>query len=89
MDNDLLSVDIEKIAKEGEKIYASVRHLYEPKENGKFLAIETDNGKVYLGNTSQEAVERAKEEYPHKVFYIVKIGYDAVETLAKILLGKH
>ena len=75
--------DIQKIAEQGGKIYQKIKVNYDPKENGKFLAIDIDSGEVYLANTSAEAVELAREAHPGKVFYVVKIGYDTVETMAK------
>lgn len=79
----LKNVDIQKIAEEGAKIYAKIKIKYDPKENGKFLAIDIESEKVYLGNTSAEALELARQNHPKKVFYVVKIGYDVAETMAK------
>lgn len=84
MNEDLIKkANIEKIAEEGNKIYQEIKTQYEPKENGKFLAIEVDTKKIYLGTTSVEAIERAREQYPNKVFYVVKIGFNFAEMLAK------
>lgn len=74
--------DIQKIAEEGAKIYQRIKVKYEPQHNGKFLAIDIDSGKEYLGNTSAEAVELARQHHPDKVFYVMKIGFDTVETIA-------
>jgi hypothetical protein len=87
MDQDLLKQsDIQKIAAEGSKIYQKIKVNYEPKENGKFLAIDIDSQNVYLGNTSAEAVEKAAAVYPGKVFYVVKIGFGSVETMANSII---
>ena len=85
--NDLIKqVDIEKIANEGEKIYEEVKNSYDPKEKGRFLAIDVDSKNVYIADDSAHAVELAKKEHPDKVFYVVKIGFSANEILAS--LGK-
>ncbi len=87
MDQDLLKqADIQKIAAEGEKIYQKIKVNFEPKENGKFLAIDIDSQNTYLGSTSAEAVELARQAHPGKVFYVVKIGFDTVETMAKAFI---
>lgn len=90
MSNDSLikQADIQKIANEGSRIYESIKANYEPQENGKFLAIDIDEEKAYLGLTSAEAVEIAKQQHPNKVFYVVKIGFDVVETIAQLLSRK-
>lgn len=80
--------NIQKIAEEGAKIYEQVKVNYDPKEKGKFLAIDIDSKKVYLGNTSAEALESAKQNHPNKVFYVVKIGFDVAETMARSFTKK-
>lgn len=78
--------DIQKIAQEGAKIYEKIKVNYDPKEKGKFLAIEVESGDVYLGNTSAKSLELAREAHPNKIFYVIKIGYDVAETMAKSFL---
>jgi len=75
--------DIQKIAEEGVKIYDQIKVNYDPKERGKFLAIDIESKKAYLGNTSAEALELARQNHPNKVFYVVKIGFDVAETMAR------
>ena len=76
--------NIQKIAEKGAKIYESIRLQYEPVENGKFLAIDIESKDIYIGNTSSEVVELARKVHPNKVFYVVKIGFSAAETLATL-----
>lgn len=76
-------VDIQRIAEEGAKIYDKIKIQYDPKEKGRFLAIDIESKKAYLGNTSAEALELAREHHPNKVFYVVKIGFDVAETMAR------
>ena len=86
MNNDDLikKADIQKIAEAGAKIYETVKLQYEPDKNGKFLAIDIESKDTYSSNTSSEAVELARKAHPNKVFYVVKIGFSAVETLASL-----
>jgi hypothetical protein len=67
-------------------IYDKIKANYDSKEKGKFLAIDIDSEEVYLGNTSTDALEFAKQAHPNKVFYVVKIGFDVAETVAKTFL---
>ena len=83
MDN-LIKNNIEQIAQEGARIYEQIKSEYDPRERGKFLAIEVDSKKVYFGNTSIEAMELAKKNHPDKIFYVVKIGFDVIETLSQL-----
>ena len=90
MDNEELikKADIQKIAEEGTKIYEQVKINYDPKEKGKFLAIDIESKNIYLGNTSAEAIELAREKHPNKIFYVVKIGFDVAETMARSFLDE-
>jgi hypothetical protein len=81
-DSLLKKTDFQKIAREGSKIYAQIKNQYVPKETGKFLAIEIETKKVYLGQSSAEALNKARQHHPQKVFFVVKIGFEAAETVA-------
>lgn len=78
------NADLEKIAKDGSSIYEEVRGQYEPDHTGEFLAIEIENKSVYLAKTSAEAMSAARKANPGKVFYVVKIGFNAAETMANL-----
>lgn len=86
MSNDDLikKTDINKIAEAGAEIYDSIKSQYEPAQNGKFLAIDIESKDTFIGNTSSEAVELARKAHLNKVFYVVKIGFSAAETLATL-----
>lgn len=86
--NALPASELERIAREGAKIYEEVRVRYDPKEKGRFLAIEIDSKGVYLGSTSADALALARGQHPNKLFYVVKIGFDAAETMAQSLHTK-
>ena len=81
-ENLIKKVDIQRIADEGAKIYEHIKVNYDPKEKGRFLAIDIDSKKAYMGNTSAEALESARSKHPNKVFYVVKIGFDVEETMS-------
>ena len=85
----LTKVDIHRIAEEGKKIYTELKNEYDPKEKGKFLAIDIESKQRYLGATSSEALAQAREHHPDRVFYVVKIGYDVAETMVQSFLKSH
>jgi hypothetical protein len=82
------NADLQKVVDQGKKIYEEIRGQYEPSYNGKFLAIDIDSRKTYMADTSVDAMLKARTEHPKKVFYMVKIGYDAVETITNFFLAK-
>ena len=78
------NVAIEEIAKKGERIYAKKEKTLIRSHKGDFMAIHVENGDYFLGETGSSAIEKAKEKYPEDVFYLVKIGYSATQTLASM-----
>lgn len=80
--------DMEKIVREGQKIYEKIKDQYEPNENGKYLAIEVESGKVYFGQNGIEVTELAKKEYPDRVFFLMKIGYTTAEMMLRSFIQR-
>lgn len=76
------NIDREKFVSDAETYYEKIKSEYEPDLIGKFLAINPETKQVYLADTSIEALKIAKKENPHTGFFIKKIGYGAVGTLA-------
>ena len=73
--------DKQEFAKEGKRIY---RQKYakklEPTERGRIIAIEIESGDSFIGDSTVEAILKAKEKYPNRIFYLMRIGYDAVHS---------
>ncbi|MBX7046983.1 MAG: hypothetical protein K1X86_14225 [Ignavibacteria bacterium] len=76
------NIDKEKFVAEAEAVYEKIKSKYEPDLIGKFLAIDPKTEKVYLAETSLDALKIAKKENPHTGFFIKKIGFGAIGTLA-------
>lgn len=85
-DNLLKKTDLQKIARVGSKIYEQIKQDYEPQKTGQFLAIEIESQKAYLGRTSADALNLARNNHPGKLFFVVKIGFEAAETVAEAYL---
>jgi hypothetical protein len=80
--------NIHRLVDKGEKIYQSIKANYDPKERGKFLAIEVDSKSAYLDKTSAGALVKARKNHPNKLFYVAKVGFDVAETVAHSLIFK-
>jgi hypothetical protein len=77
-----------RIASQGALIYEKLRETFEPDHHGEFLAIDIDTKDAYLASTSAEAMVKARSAHPNKIFYVKKIGFDAAETMANLILNK-
>ena len=85
----LKRTNLHHIATEGNKIYEKVKGEYEKESNkGKFLAIDIESKNGYLATTSAQAIVMAKAQHPNNVFFVVKIGFDAAETMAHLFSRK-
>lgn len=71
----------EAVIERGERLYRErLKALFVPKHTGKFLAIDPETGRHFLGDTSAEAAWAAHEAMPEARFYMKRIGYAAAHS---------
>ena len=71
----LPQINPEEIAKRGGEIYEKeFRKELEPKEIGKYIAIEVESKKYFIGETKEEALDEAQKIFPDKIFFVRRIG---------------
>lgn len=68
-------IDPQEVARKGEKTYKKVKDKLEKKYFGKFVAVEVESGKYFLGSDQIEAIKKAKQQFPKSIFYIARIGF--------------
>lgn len=49
-------------------------------KKGWIAAVESESGDYILGKSLREAVSKARETFPDKVFYFIRIGYSFVQS---------
>ena len=67
---------ISKVRKPSKDVLTRIHSLKEKK--GTIAVIEPETGEYFLGKTLTEAIKKAKEKHPGKVFYSIRIGYTFV-----------
>lgn len=67
---------ISKVKKPSKDVLERIHSLREKK--GTIAVIEPETGEYFLAKTLTEALKKAKEKYPGKVFYSIRIGYTFV-----------
>ena len=73
---------IDEICDRGEQIYEEqIRHLVEPRENGKFIAIDVESGDYEVAEEELDASHRLKARRPESVRFLAKIGCKAAYRL--------
>lgn len=63
------------IAEAGEEIYSALRAELEATQHGKFVAINIESKKFYLGDSPEEALQTAKAAEPQGVFHLIRVGF--------------
>lgn len=75
--------DPDKIAELGEKIYRErYKERYEHEHPEKFVAIDVNTESAYLGETPEDALEKAMAAAPDGVFHLVRVGFSWVFRVA-------
>jgi hypothetical protein len=68
---------LERLAEEGERFYAEhLRSVLEPEQTGRFIAIEPETGRHFIGIDGSEALIAVHEAMPEGLFYLKRIGYE-------------
>ena len=69
------AINPKEIGRKGRKIFEAICEQLEKEHFGQAIVIDVDTGDYFIGKTGIEATKKAKEKYPHKVFFSGKIGY--------------
>ena len=66
----------EEVSELGRAIYKEkIKHLVEPMENGKFIAIDIETGDYEIGERLLATSDRLHDRRPSAVCYIGRVGY--------------
>lgn len=74
----MLSDQSKQIAAKAKAMYeANFRSQLEEKHHGEFVCIEPESGDYFLGQTFDEAVNKAIDAYPDRLTYTLRVGHAA------------
>jgi len=54
-----------------------LRESFEKLHFGKFVAIEPESRRYFIGDTFLEAAMQAKKEIPNRMPFVIRVGFDA------------
>lgn len=67
----------------GQRFYdEQLKAQLEPEHTGRYVAIEPDSGRYFLGDTGTDALLEAHRSLPKSLFYLARVGYQAADTLS-------
>ena len=81
---------LENLVERSESFYEShLKDLLEPDQKGQFLAIEPDTKSYFLGRTGTEAISKARQALPDKLFFLMRVGYEAAHSVGGVRWHKN
>ena len=88
------SFNIDEFSKKSEAFYLEIKISLESQYKGKYAAIDYESKKYWIGETASDALSKAKNDFPSKLFYLVQVGSPSTFTVQSMirkngLLGKH
>jgi hypothetical protein len=75
MSADFSISDPQSIATRGEEIYRTKYQHLERENTGRFVAIDVTTDEAYLGDTSERALQDARDASPEGLFHLIQIGH--------------
>jgi hypothetical protein len=78
----------QQVARRGKEIYErEIRAEVEPEQEGRFLVVDVKSGSYALADDELEAFDRAREETPDGLLYLVRVGHRAAHHLGVSAVG--
>ncbi len=76
----------QEVEKKGQEIYEQkLKDKLEKESLGEYVAIDVETEEYFLGESLEDALNKAREKYPNKIFHSIKIGSTGVFTASGLL----
>ena len=66
--------NVKDLAEKAREIYKGLKKDLEPANNGKYIVIEVNSEKTFIGDTKDEAMAKARKEFSNIVLFVRRIG---------------
>jgi hypothetical protein len=74
----MVSAETKSVIDRAKRIYATqLQADLESQHVNRFVAIESESGEYFLGDTFDEAVKSARTKYPTRLSHTIRIGHRA------------
>lgn len=70
--------------REVDELFQRINKELLPKYKGKIIAIDTDSGSYFIGDSELEAYRNATKKYPNKKFVFKRIGFDSTHFVGAL-----
>ena len=70
--------------KEVNALFEKINKELAPRFRGKIVAIDTDSGNYFVGNSELDAYKEAIKKYPNKKFVFKRFGFDSTHFVGAL-----
>jgi len=83
----MISTDSQAVMQKAKSLYETrLRDEYERTSPGKFICIEPESGKCFLGETLDDAVNAALDAFPDRLTFTLRVGHPTALHLGVAVL---
>ncbi len=73
---------VDEIIEQGDRIYEEqLKNLLEPQHTGRYVAVEPETVRYFLGDTGTEALVAAHQAMPQSLFYLKRVGHEVTHRI--------
>lgn len=66
--------NVKELVEKAKEIYNSHKEELETSHGGEYIVIEVNSGKYFVGTTKDEAMAKARKEFPKILLFVRRIG---------------
>ncbi len=82
IDQSNLAATRDAVIARGQIVYEEkLRAALEREHFGRYVALEPESGRYFLGDTSAEASGAAHDALPERRFYLLRVGYETAHSI--------
>ena len=70
--------------KKANKLFERINKKLAQQFKGKIVAIDTESGNYFIGNSELDAYKNAIKEYPNKKFIFKRVGFDSAHFVGAL-----
>ena len=66
-------------------IFEKINKKLTPRYKGMIVALDTDSGNYFIGNSELDAYKKAVKQFPNKQFVFKRIGFDSAHFAGALI----
>jgi len=79
---------LDNFSENSKEYYNKIKKKLESEFKGKYIALDYSSKQYWLGDTATEALSKARDEFPKKLFYLLQVGSSTPFSIQSIKIRK-